>query len=400
MYDVIVVGAGPGGAATAHYLAQGGAHVLLLDKAQFPRDKTCGDGLTPRALGMLADMGILSQAEQLGMRINGVHLHAKHGNQMRAAIPQHATLPDYLLIVPRFELDDLIRNRALRSGAAYREGVSVRDIQIHPDHALVHAEEGAQPVEFKARLVVIAVGASISLLKKLGILTKMPDVILAARAYYEDMLGLDDYVQAHFEHVPLPGYGWVFPISPTAANIGIGYWASSLPWNRAPQSARIAMQRWIEKSPKLRAFLSGATPYGPIKGYPLRVDFPTAPTFAERILLVGESAGLVSPLTGEGIDFALESGMLAAQWILDNFKKDRLDYPRYDAILRHHFQHLFVFLARLRRVYINPILMNRTIAATEKFPELKDMLVKIMMGQEDAANMIKFATLRKVVLGI
>jgi flavin-dependent dehydrogenase len=138
----------------------------------------------------------------------------------------------------------------------------------------------------------------------------------------------------------------------------------------------------------------------PIKGYPLRVDFASAPTFGDRILLVGEAAGLVSPLTGEGIDFALESGQLAAGWIANALKSPHFDLGSYDALLRTHFQHLFVFLARLRQVYINPFLMNRTVAATEKFPELKELLVKIMMGEEDAARLLNLTSIRKIVLGV
>lgn len=116
VYDVVVIGAGPGGASAAYYNARLGKHVLLLDKATFPRDKTCGDGLTPRALHILDDMGVLAQAEDAGFRVNGVSVFARHGATMQASVPHHPEFHDYLLVVPRLRLDDILRRRAMEQG--------------------------------------------------------------------------------------------------------------------------------------------------------------------------------------------------------------------------------------------------------------------------------------------
>lgn len=140
-----------------------------------------------------------------------------------------------------------------------------------------------------------------------------------------------------------------------------------------------------------------------IKGYPLRIDFATAPTYSDRILLVGETAGLVSPLTGEGIDLALKSGKLASEFLEKVFKVgdfSRQSLDGYDRLLRRHFQRLFIFLGYFRRLYVNPILMNRAVRAAETDPELKNMLVNIMMSHQDAADMVNISTLRKVVFGM
>ena len=149
--------------------------------------------------------------------------------------------------------------------------------------------------------------------------------------------------------------------------------------------------------------LAKAKPNGRVKGFPIRTDFASAPTQQGRVLLVGESAGLVSPLTGEGIDFALESGRLAAGFLLERFAEGELStasLEAYDRVLREHFQRLFVFLSRIRKLYINPMLMNGAIRAAEKFPDLKHLLVRIMMGQADAAEMVRFGVIRRVVLGV
>ncbi len=402
MHDVVIVGAGPGGAAAAHYLARQGMNVLMLDKSDFPRDKTCGDGLTPRALDVLDDMGLLQELYQVGCRINGLELHGARGSIMTAPIPKNSNYPDHLLIVPRLALDDAIRQCAISKGAKFQSPVRVQGVQAYPDHVEVQGFYQGKFATFKGRMAILAIGANIGMLVDMGILKKSPDMILAARAYYEGMSGLTDRVQAHFENVPLPGYGWVFPISETAANVGVGFWGHDLPWRKLPSSARQAMDDFLE-NPKIKAMLNGAKPTSPIKGFPLRVDFATAPTYDDRLLLVGETAGLVSPLTGEGIDFSLESGKLAAEFLAGAFASgdfSRSSLHGYDTLLRQHFQRLFVFLARIRRIYINPLLMNRAIVATEKFPELKEILVKIMMGEDDAASFVNLTTFRKIALGI
>lgn len=403
LYDVIIVGAGPGGSAAAHYLAQHGLKVAIVDKAEFPRDKTCGDGLTPRALWVLNDIGILDQVTAFAYRINGLELHGSNGNVVTASIPSHEIYPDYLLIAPRFRLDDVIRSRAQESGAEFFDQLRVRDVHQFDDHAEVVAEHRGEKRCLRGRVVVLAVGANLGLLLKLGILAQPPPVTLAARGYYHHLEGLSDRAEAHFAEVPLPGYGWVFPISETTANIGVGFWESWVPWYKKPASAKTAMDHFLAHNPRMKAIMAEAKLEGAIRGFPLRVDFAQAPTTHGRILLVGESAGLVSPLTGEGIDFALESGRIAAQFLLERFESGDLEtasLEAYDRLLRDQFQRLFVFLTRIRQVYNNPYLMNKTIRATRRFPEIKDLLVRVMMSQDDAAAMVNFTSLRKVLLGV
>lgn len=403
IYDVIVVGAGPGGSAAAYYLHKAGLQVLLLDKAEFPRDKTCGDGLTPRALQVLSDMGILEQVNQIGFRITGIELHGRSGDSFKADIPKHDKYPDHITIAPRLKLDNLILERVVQKNIEYLSPVRVTGIVDQGNEVEIQATYKGKKLIYTSRLVVMAVGANMKLLQQLDILKYQPEPILAARGYYEDVEGLTDRIEAHFEDVPLPGYGWVFPISKTAANIGIGYWKSRLPWINSPSSGRAAMEHWLSNSPKLASIMANAKPLGPIKGYPLRVDFPTAPTCKGRIFLVGEAAGLVSPLTGEGIDFALESAKFSADYISQMFLNgdfSEITLAGYDAMLRQQYQHLFIFLERIRQIYVNPTLMKRYIQACKKFPELKDLLMKVLLSQSDAKEMVTFSVIRKVVLGI
>lgn len=403
LHDVIVVGAGPGGAAVSHYLAQQGLDIVMLDKSDFPRDKTCGDCLTPRALDVLQDMGILEEVNQVSCRINRLEVHGARGNFMDAPIPQHSLYPNHMLVSPRLQLDDLIRKRAVSSGADFHSPVQVRNIEQYDDHVIVKGRRAGENVQYKGRLVILAVGAHLKLLYKLGILAKQPGVIIAARGYFDDLVGLEDSIQAHFDSVPLPGYGWVFPVSESIANIGIGYWRSWNPFKKAPTSARTAFDHFITKNPKVRTMMANAKAIGAVKSFPLRVDFASAPTRQGRILLIGEAAGLVSPLTGEGIDFALESGKMSAEFIGQVFNQGTMatkDLEGYDKLLRSHFQRLFVFLTYMRRLYINPLLMDKAITAAHNFPELKDTLMKVMMSETDAASMVNLSTIRKIILGV
>lgn len=403
IHDVVVVGAGPGGSATAHFLAKGGLDVALLDKATFPRDKTCGDGLTPRALGVLQEMGILDRVRAFAYQINGIEMYGTKGDEMVAPIPQNEHYPNYLLIAPRYQLDEIIFQRAVESGVQFWGNTRVRTIEQYPDHAEVHASHQGKELRLAGRIVVLAVGSNLGLLGKMGFLNRSPGLILAVRGYYEGLQGLHDRVQVHFDQVPLPGYAWVFPLSETRANVGIGFWKGQMPWKRSPSSPRIAFDHFLAHNPKMKAMMAHARQDGQVKGFPLRVDFARSKTCEERILLVGESAGLVSPFTGEGIDFALESGRLAAGFIQRRFEEGDFSpaaLSKYDPLLRSHFQRLFVFLSRIRRLYLNPFIMDRAIMATDKFPDVRELLVKILMSQEDAASLVTLPVMRKVLLGV
>lgn len=401
-HDVIIIGAGPAGSAAAGFLAEAGLDSCLLDKAEFPRDKTCGDGLTPRALGLLQDLGVLDLASHAGKRIAGIEVHAPGGLSISAPIPSRDSLPDYLLVLPRYQLDNLLKERAVASGADFQGSIHVKDIRPHPDHVEVCGEQHGHPVSLTAQLALIATGANSRLLLNLGFLDRMPGTILAARAYFEGVRGLGDSLQAHFEGVPSPGYGWVFPISATAANIGVGFWPHSLMARWQPSSSRSAFDQFVQ-SRKIAWMLQEAKRTSPVQGFPIRFDFPTARTFSERILLLGESAGLVNPLTGEGIDFALESAAIASKNVLAMFSQRDFSFERlkdYDRELRSRFQKLFVFLNRMRALYVNPLILNRAIKSAAHLPELKALMVDILLGNQDASQGLTWRTVRQAILGV
>ena len=404
MRDVIIVGAGPAGSALAYFLAAQGIDVLLLDKSDFPRDKTCGDGLSPRAVRVLRAMGLLDALLAAGFRINRALIFAPNGRGLSASVPPYGDLPEYSLVLPRYQLDNLIRERAVAAGADFRAHVAVTDVLRAPNGSGeivgVRATTSNGPVELRARATVLATGASVAVLERAQLLQASPAFGRAARTYYEGMRGLSDAIEFHYDSVPLPGYGWVFPISPTAANVGAGYFVGpgQKPMRRSP---RQAFDEFIA-NPYVARMLDGAHLTAPIKGYPLRIDFPTARVAFPGLLLVGEACGLVNPLTGEGIDYGLESAEVAAEVLAHALRAGEAPertMQKYSQALRGRFLRAFVHIIRLREVYLRPWVMNRFVAAADRNEELQRLLIHIALGNIDPAKGLAPKTLLQVALG-
>jgi flavin-dependent dehydrogenase len=174
-----------------------------------------------------------------------------------------------------------------------------------------------------------------------------------------------------FDGVPLPGYGWLFPVGNGVANVGVGF----LP-GRKRRVARTAFDEFVRRAP-----IRGRQ-VGPVRGYPIRVDFLRSPTYAERTLLVGEAAGLVNPLTGEGIDYALESGQIAAQ----HLEHGTFDGPAYHAHLHARFGKIFRFSAQVRDWYCVPPLLNLLVPLANRQPALRQLLTNIVLGEREPAG--------------
>jgi menaquinone-9 beta-reductase len=342
--------------------------VLLLDRSEFPRDKTCGDGLTPRALRVLDVMGILRDVASKGRPIDSYEVVAPNGKR--------TTSRTAALVVPRLTLDQIILERAVASGAQFRAGVTVDAIEPMAHGVNVKTRGGS----VTARLAVIATGAATGVLTRSAILRRPPRAMLAARAYFEGVSARNSF-QLRFGGVPQPGYGWVFPVSSDAANIGVGFWPK-----RKQQTARAAFQRFVADLPYRQT--------SEMRGYPIRVDFLRARTFAPRTLLVGEAAGLVNPLTGEGIDYALESGQIAAELLV----QEPFDPLRYHAVLHERFSKVFRFSEYVRDWYCKPVLLNRLVPLANRRPELRQLLTSIVLGEREPAGFGPLSMLARLLV--
>ncbi|HEX8345954.1 MAG TPA: geranylgeranyl reductase family protein [Actinoplanes sp.] len=321
--DVIVVGAGPGGSAAAYHMARHGLRVLLLEKTEFPREKVCGDGLTPRATRQLIRMGIDTSEKAGWLQNRGLRVIGG-GVRLELDWPELASFPSYGLVRTRLDFDDMLARRAVEAGALLRTGVTVTGPVLDgDDHAIgVMAEVGPakEPVQFRAPLVVAADGVSGRLPIAMG-LTKREDRPLgvAVRRYYHSPVKADDnYLESWLElrssadtDTLLPGYGWIFGLGDGRVNVGLGILNSSDAFGRT--NYRRMLTDWLGSTPADWGMRDETNADGPILGAALPMGFNRVPHYTRGVMLVGDSGGMVNPFNGEGIAYAMESGELAAE---------------------------------------------------------------------------------------
>jgi geranylgeranyl reductase family protein len=325
--DVIVVGAGPAGSAAAYWMATGGRNVLLLEKTTFPREKVCGDGLTPRGTRALVDMGIdVSEANgwlhNKGLRVIG------GGLRLELPWPELATFPSYGLVRPRADLDHMLVNQAVKAGAQLHERTTVTGPILADDGRVIGVTavsgEDKQPVSFRAPIVVACDGVAGKLAQSLGIhRDDNRPMGVAVRRYYRSPRTHDDHLESWLELWDgppgaddaklLPGYGWIFGMGDGTVNVGLGVLNSSAGYQRTDY--RALLTSWLQATPDEWG-LREENACGPTRGAGLPMGFNRSPHYTRGLVLVGDAAGSVNPFNGEGIPYAMESGKLAAEAVV------------------------------------------------------------------------------------
>jgi geranylgeranyl reductase family protein len=316
--DVIVVGAGPGGSTAAYHLAQAGVDVLALEKAQFPREKVCGDGLTPRAVKQLVAMGIDISPEQGWIRNHGLRIL---GGGMRIEVPwpDLQSFPSYGLVRPRQDFDEVLARAAQKAGAKLRENTTVtapiRDERTNRVIG-VTTKDGQN---LYAPIVLVADGNSSRFSLALG-LRKRDDrpMGVAYRKYFRSPRHDDDWLESWLELWDgepgkgrlLPGYGWIFGVGDGTSNVGLGILNTSDAFGKTDY--RAMLDRWLAHLPEEWGYVEENST-GPTRGAALPMGFNRKPHYADGALLIGDAGGMVNPMNGEGIAYAMESGRLAAE---------------------------------------------------------------------------------------
>ena len=330
--DVIVVGAGPSGSTAAYYLAQAGLNVLLIEKARFPREKVCGDGLTPRAVKSLVAMGMDVSEEAGWLRNKGLRVIGG-GLRLELPWPELSSYPGYGLVRTRASLDEMLARRAQSAGAKLLEGVTVTGPLLDDDGqvagVVVQPDAGqtvkstadddertdAAPGSFRARVVVAADGNSSRLSVALG-LRKRDDRPLgvAVRTYYKSPRHDDDYLESWLDLWDgdrlLPGYGWIFGMGDGTSNVGLGLLNTSAAFGNTDY--RSLLKRWLRSMPEEWGYVE-ENRTEPVRGAALPMGFNRTPHYYRGLLLAGDAAGMVNPFNGEGIAYAMESGEILAR---------------------------------------------------------------------------------------
>jgi geranylgeranyl reductase family protein len=340
--DVIVVGAGPAGSATAFYLAQAGLDVLLLEKSAFPREKVCGDGLTPRAVKALAAMGVDISEESGWLRNKGLRVIGA-GQRMELSWPELSSYPGYGLVRTRADLDQTLARRAQQAGARLLENTTVtgplidertgRIIGVKAERSSAAGGSGgssprastAAERHYVARTVIAADGNSSRLSVAMG-LRKRDDRPLgvAVRTYYKSPRHEDDYLESWLDLWDgdrlLPGYGWIFGMGDGTSNVGLGLLNTSQAFGNTDY--REMLRKWLRGMPEEWGFTE-ENRTEPIRGAALPMGFNRTPHYHRGLLLVGDSGGMVNPFNGEGIAYAMESGEIAARTVVHAFARGR-----------------------------------------------------------------------------
>ncbi|MEI6249522.1 MAG: geranylgeranyl reductase family protein [Actinomycetes bacterium] len=318
--DVIIVGAGPGGSATAAHLARSGVKTLLLEKTEFPREKVCGDGLTPRAVKELLELNIdlttHGWIKNKGLRIIGA------GHRLELAWPELSVFPDYGLVRTRADLDEILAKRAADLGADLHQSTAVTGPVMEEDRIVGVTTKNAAGEErtYRAPIVVAADGNSSRLSLSMG-LTKRDDRPLgvAVRTYFRSPRHEDDWLESWLELWDrdrlLPGYGWIFGVGDGTSNVGLGILNSSPAFSNVDY--RALLMRWVASMPKEWGYVPEEM-VGPIRGAALPMGFNRTPHLHKGMLLVGDAGGMVNPFNGEGIAYAMESGRIAAETIVES----------------------------------------------------------------------------------
>lgn len=338
--DVVVVGAGPSGSAAAAWAARSGRDVLLIDACEFPRDKACGDGLTPRAVAELRALGLRDWLDGR-IRHHGLRM-AGYGADVEVRWPGKS-FPMTSSAVPRTELDDRIRQVAADSGAAMALGRKCVDV-ARDSAGRVEAVILADGSRVGCRWLIVADGARSPLGRVLGRQWHQQTVYgVAARAYLASPRADEPWISSDLElrsadGQVLPGYGWIFPLGNGQVNIGVGALAT------AKRPAEVALRPLLRHYADLKRSAWGFT------GQPqahasalLPMGGAVSGVAGPNWMLIGDAAACVNPLNGEGIDYGLETGRLAAQ-MLDSGEPATAAWP---ALLQAHYGRGFSVARRL-----------------------------------------------------
>jgi geranylgeranyl reductase family protein len=362
--DVLVVGAGPGGSAAAYHLARHGVDVTVLERSGFPREKVCGDGLTPRSVRGLLRMGI-DTSDPGFERVIGLRVYSRR-TSIELPWPKLRDFPDYGLVRTRMDLDELLARRAEGAGAHLLERTEavepileegwVRGVRARP------AEDREGPAyEIRARLVLAADGASSKLGTQAGIRRDDSRPLgIAARRYYrvERHPGpwFESWLDLWEQDAILPGYGWLFPVADGTLNLGAGLLNTFRDFKRV--SAQRLFDAFIRMMPPEWGICE-ETAVGRVRSGPLPMGFTRRPLAVPGLLLVGDSAGMVNPFNGEGIAYAMESGEVAAELSHEALVRGRLGIAQmYPTVLRERYGRYFWYGTWFARAIGHPRVMQ------------------------------------------
>ncbi|MEE2769051.1 MAG: geranylgeranyl reductase family protein [Actinomycetota bacterium] len=382
-HDLLVIGGGPAGAATGFWAAAAGLDTVIVERKAFPREKTCGDGLTPRAVHQLVEMG-------LGAELDSCHRHdglraIAHGRTLEMAWPDHGVYPSYGYVVRRRDLDTFVALKAVHAGAQlFQSTEAVRPLEADGAGiagALVVDRSTGVEREIRARYVAVADGANSRFGRMLGTARNREFPMgMAIRGYFESPLHEDPWIESSLDvrnrnGNAMPGYGWIFPVGDGTINVGIGLLSTFRDYREVNTShlfeefASTLPDHWQ---------IDPTRPVAPPTGGRLPMAGSIQPKAGENWLAVGDAAGSVNPFNGEGIDYAYETGRLAAGLFVEARVNGNRVLARYPDLLEEEYGLYFRVARIFAKVIGNPALIRELTRVGMRSRPLMEWALRIM----------------------
>ena len=384
-FDVAIVGGGPSGAAAAHYLAGRGHSVLVCEKKSFPREKTCGDGLTPRAVKELAEMGLGDELTRWET-VKGLRIHAA-GRVLELEWPKLDEWANYGLVKPRKDLDSLVLANAEAAGAKVLQNTHVTAPIFDGDTVVgVVAKRDGEDERINARFVICAEGAATKFARSLGRVrnTDYP-MGWAIRQYFRSPMQSCGWFEAFLEVKlgpdALPGYGWVFPVGDGTVNAGVGLLSTYGGWKDV--NLNELQRNFIAHLPPEWEINSDTVVSKP-RGGRLFMGQSVWPPHGPGFVLVGDAAGMINPCNGEGIAYGYETGRIAGRHIDEALRNgSNVTLDSYTAELEETYGPYYRLGRRFVRLIGHPELMERLVSMGMRSKRLMSFALTFMANLED-----------------
>jgi geranylgeranyl reductase family protein len=381
--DVLVVGGGPSGAACAYWLAEAGHDVTLIERKHYPREKTCGDGLTPRAVRQLEDMGLATELSH-HHRFEGLRSIA-FGRTLELRWPSTPDFPSYGYVITRADLDELVARRAEKAGARVLEGheavAPIVDRGLIRGATVIDKDAGVE-TDLTARYVVVADGANSRFGRALGTSRDRTYPLgMAIRGYFTSPRHDEPWIESHLDIRDkggnvLPGYGWIFPLGDGRVNVGIGLLSTFNQW-KAVNTSHL-MESFVDYAPASWG-LSADTSCGPPTGGRLPMGLSVGPHAGPTYLVVGDAGGSINPFNGEGIAYAYETGRMAAAAVHNAMvTNDGMALAAYDTELAATYGLYFKVARAFVKIIGHPELMRMLVSTGMRSRTLMEWVLRIM----------------------
>lgn len=387
VFDVIIAGGGPGGSTCAAFLGKKGYKVLLLDRQKFPRDKTCGDAISGKSIGVLKELGLTHEVEAAphGL-VKGVLFSAPNKAVVQVPIPDQRV--GYCC---RREVYDNLLFKNAKKYAKTIEGFTILNV-IQENGYVVGVEgigEDKVRKQFRARMVVGADGATSTVATKLGLNKQLPEHdCVALRAYYQGVEGVGNNIELHFIDSILPGYFWIFPLENDICNIGVGMVRKDM--SNQKINLEKAMLEAIENNPLFKDRFKNAKRVSDIKGWVLPFGSQRRKPCGNGFVLIGDAASLIDPFTGEGIGNAMTSGKLASIAIDEAFKakdfSDAFFTAHYETPLRNTLDHELQTSYKMQKLGKHKFLLNLLVGKASRSKEVRDAISATLVSEEAKKN--------------